>query len=273
VIVLGAGGGAMGTATTLALAEAGAAVVGVDISDERVAEIEKLVKGIGGTFSGVATDIRDTENLRHVVTKAVEAFGTIDGLANVAGGTFPGAWHRMDAYPDDVYEQQLAINLGYVVKACREIGSYMISSGKGGTIVNFSSTSAFASAPYHGVYGAAKAGVEALTRTLATEWGQFGIRVNCIRPCGVSGGARNLATAELDPRAGEALGRAISPPLRFEPMEINGVARGAAEIACAALFLLSDLAGFVSGHVLTVDGALTARSPHGDAEIFAPLQR
>jgi len=274
VVVLGAGGGSMGTATSLALAEAGATVVGVDISDERVAEIGELVRSIGGKFHGVTADVRVTEHLRDLVRNTVKDFGGIDGLANVAGGSSPGTWHRMDDYPDDAYEQQMALNLGYVVKACREVGRHMIERGHGGVIVNYSSTSAHASSPYHGVYGAAKAGVEALTRTLATEWGEYGIRVNCIRPCGVRGPSR-LAVDEQDPRAGTAHGaRVISSPLTVEHVPaVNGVAEGATEIASVALFLVSDLAHFVSGHVLTVDGAVTARSPHGDAGIFAPLSR
>jgi NAD(P)-dependent dehydrogenase (short-subunit alcohol dehydrogenase family) len=258
-IVVGAGGGNMGTATSLALAEAGATVVGIDLTDARVGEVAAEVEAIGGTFYGVVADITRQAAAEEIVATAVREFGGVDCLTNIVGGTQVGTYYTVDGYPDEVWASALDLNLGYVFRMCRAVGAHMRSRGAGGAIVNWASVSSVAAAPFHGAYGAAKAAVESLTQTMAVELGPAGVRVNCIAPSG-SVGPRNLATLATDPDArdpNEPLPTVVLPRVA-RPTDFAGV----------VLFLLSDLASWITGQVIVVDGGMTAQHPAGGPELW-----
>ena len=239
----------MGTATSLALAEAGAQVVAVDYVADRLEDTEARLAAIGASCVPLLADVTDRDAVNQVVQTAAAKTGRIDYLVNVAGGTQPGDSCRLEDYPEDLYDQVMALNLNYVLVAAREAAKYMIRQGSGGGIVNFSSVNALRAAPFHAAYGAAKAAVISLTRTMAVEWGQYGIRVNAIVP-------GNVAT----PR---------STPLRKGGYELsNPIPRLAnpEELASVVLVLLSDLTSMVTGQAWVIDGGMTAHSPAGRLE-------
>jgi NAD(P)-dependent dehydrogenase (short-subunit alcohol dehydrogenase family) len=134
----------------------------------------------------------------------------------------------------------------------------MIENGVRGSIVNWSSVSALDAAPYHGPYGAAKAGVAALTKTMAVEWGPLGIRVNAVAPGATRSGQMGT---RLDASAvGVTHQERWNPiPRKCEPEEI----------ASAMLFLISDLASGITGHLIAVDSGVMALSSLGDLDHWA----
>jgi len=247
-VVGGAGGGGIGTATALALAEAGARVVAVDIETDRVEETEMRIAEIGGRCVGVTADLRERDQCERVMARAVEAFGGVDHVANVAGGTAEHHWAPLLEQSDRNFEELMRGSLGYVFVLCQLAARDMVRRGRPGSMVNVASVSGLNSAPYHAHYGAAKAGLMSLTRTMAVEWGPHDIRVNALAPGAVKT-PRILARGgeELDAMAREQipLQRACTPE----------------DIAGGILFLLSDLAGSVTGHTLVVDGGAQAKFP------------
>lgn len=259
-LVVGAGGGNMGTATTLALAEAGATVVGVDLTPEAIDEVAAEVASIGGRFHGIAADVTDPAEVTRVIETALAEHGGIDCLTNIVGGTQVGTYHPIHAYPDDVWERVIALNLGYVFRMCRGVAAHMVARGRGGSIVNWASVSSHAAAPYHGAYGAAKAAVQSLTQTMAIELGPHDIRVNCMAPSG-SVGPRNLATLATDPDARD-------PTVPFPSVALPRVAR-ADEFAGVVLFLLSEQSSWITGQVITADGGMTAQHPTSGPELWS----
>lgn len=263
VVVFGAGGGGMGTATAVKAAGAGAGIVAFDITDDRVAETVKAITDAGGKAVGYTGDVRSADDLSAAVDLAGSEFGRLDGVVNLVGGTRlerksgternASTWVPFHEYPEDAYEDMFAVNLTYVYKSCTFAVRKMLEFGNGGSIVNFASVSAWNGAPFHGPYGAAKAGVMSLTQTVAVEMGRQGIRCNCIVPGSVPAPLSKAASANtfdaITERASlrSALGRRVDPT----------------EIAGAVLFFLSDLSGGVTGQLLPVDAGATAQSPLG----------
>ena len=254
VLVIGAGAGGMGTHTALALVEAGARVVAVDYLDERVRETEEQIAEVGGECVGITADVRDRTALKNAIAEAVAAVGQLDGLANVAGGTRPGDYFPVDKYPDDVYDEVMALNLSYVLVSSREVARHMIDRGIRGSIVSYSSIGALCS-PYRGPYSAAKEAVIALTRTMATEWGPVGIRVNAVAP----GMVRT-------PRIQALAGGVDDYAKVWVPL---GRMCESDEVAAAALFLLSDLSSVITGQTIVADGGASTRSTLGHLSRWA----
>jgi NAD(P)-dependent dehydrogenase (short-subunit alcohol dehydrogenase family) len=144
--------------------------------------------------------------------------------------------------PTDSFRETLNLNLEYVFRVCRDAARSWIKRDVPGSLVNVTSVSALTAAPYHGAYGAAKAGMAALTRTMAFEWGRYGIRANSVAPGAV-------ATERVVARAGTAAFTGGDGVI-FTTMD---------EIANTILFLLSDLASGISGQNIVVDSALSTK--------------
>lgn len=249
-LICGAGAGGVGTATSLALGAAGAIVAAVDRTAELVDQTRAQLTDMGARSIGIVADLREPEQVGAIVQRTLDELGRIDLVANIAGGTQPEDYLPLEDTPDDAYARTMALNLDYVFRVCRAAGKAMIASGAGGAIVNIASTSAFAAAPLHGPYGAAKRGVIALSQTMAVEWGEYGIRVNVVAP-----GATRTPRVER----GNFVERvSAGAPLR-RPVE-------ATDVAAAVLFLLSDQARGVTGQTIYVDAGVSARNPHGPFE-------
>ncbi|WP_432990458.1 SDR family NAD(P)-dependent oxidoreductase [Dactylosporangium sp. CA-233914] len=242
-VVAGAGRG-IGEAVALRLAEAGAAVAVVDSRADRAAGTVAAVRQAGGTAVPIIANLLDASQVDQIVPSATEQLGSVDILVNVAGGSWALAPYRLThEVTDEEWSLIQAMNLTYVFQLTRSALGEMVQSG-GGTIVHVGSIAGVLSSPLAAAYGAAKAGISSLTRTLAYEYGPFGIRVNCIAP-----GRINTPATAPEP------GQQQADFTGSIPLRRMGVP---AEIADAVAFLVSDLASYISGQTLLVDGGATA---------------
>jgi NAD(P)-dependent dehydrogenase (short-subunit alcohol dehydrogenase family) len=249
VLVAGAGG-AIGSIVSRRLAEAGATLVLVDNDASR---LDACVATMGETRAHVAevADVGDVDAVRALVDRAVARSGRLDGALCLVGGVHPGEFGPMIDNATTTYDTILDRNLRSAVVVHQCVAAAMAADGGGGSIVSVSAATGLASSPFHALYGAAKAALIALARTEAVEWGPLGIRVNTVAPGGVqtrpAADPEEMARSE---RAAVPLGRRAVPD----------------DIAGAALFLLSDLSSYITGHTLVLDGGALAKPAFFDAD-------
>jgi 3-oxoacyl-[acyl-carrier protein] reductase len=243
-LLVGGGGQGIGGHTSAALAGAGAAVAIADLSDEALAAGRALLPG-DARVELIRADVTREEDVDRMVDEALAKFGRLDFLVNIAGGTRGESWGPMLGKSSEQWDVTQMLNLKYCYLAGKRIAQHLIGAGRPGAIVNISSMSAF-SAPNHASYGAAKAGLIALTRSMALEWAPHGIRVNALSPGAID-------TPRTRSRTSDEMMRQYNAIL---PLGRKGRPE---EIANAVLFLVSDMASYISGHNLLVDGACTIK--------------
>jgi NAD(P)-dependent dehydrogenase (short-subunit alcohol dehydrogenase family) len=240
VAIVTGGGSGLGRAMAVELARLGAAVVVAGRRQEALDETARMIAGNGGRVHPQPTDVREPEAVDGLVAAAVEQFGRVDVLVNNAAGNFvvkaedltPNGWRAV-----------VGIVLDGSFLCSRAAGRRMIEQGEGGAILSVIASYAWTGGPGTVHSAAAKAGVLALTRTLAVEWAGRGIRVNCIcpGPTDTEGAGQALWPTEED-RARVAatvpLGRLATPE----------------EVAVWAAALCSPYAGYITGETLTIDG-------------------
>lgn len=252
VVVVGAGGGGIGTAICRHLGGAGAGVVAVDVDADKLRIATDQLAEAGIDHLGIVADGKDRDAVFAAVERASE-LGPLRGGVQAAGGMWPHQWAPF-ASPDPAFDDVMDLNLGVTVNTTRALGTRLIEQGTGGAIVHIATVSALNAMPYGAAYAAAKAAVLSLTRTLAVEWGRQDIRVNAVAP-------GSIAT----PKSASARkpGDTDGDDLLVIPMRRRGTAD---DIAAATLFLMSDLAGYVTGQVLAVDGGTSVRPTVNDAD-------
>jgi NAD(P)-dependent dehydrogenase (short-subunit alcohol dehydrogenase family) len=236
-------GGTSGIGRTLAigLAEAGADVVSTGRRLALVQEVSAEIARLGRRTLTIASDVADIESLERLRAECLDAFGKVDILLAVAGTTKKTPSLDMD---EADWHRVIETNLTGTLRACQVFGRHMIDR-QYGRIVTIGSLSSFVGLYQVAAYVASKAGVAGLTRALAVEWAPHNVTVNAIIP-GVF--RTDLNTALLDsPRGQEFLMR--TPMKRFGRQQ---------ELVGAAVFLASDAATFVTGHMLAVDGGFLA---------------
>jgi NAD(P)-dependent dehydrogenase (short-subunit alcohol dehydrogenase family) len=239
-IVTGAGSG-MGRAAARLFAAEGATVVCADRSGAQ----DDAAKEIGGGAIGVQVDVSDSAQVKAMVDAAVQHFGRLDVLFNNAG--FGGAYATLVETDEETFDRIVGTNLKGVYLGMHHAIPVMKAHG-GGSIINTVSAAALVGMRNLSVYGGAKGGVVAMSKSTALDFAADGIRVNCICP-GVTW--TGLAGAQSDtPPAG------VKPPIPA-PIPRWGLA---ADIANAALFLASDESSYVTGQSLAVDGGYTVGS-------------
>jgi NAD(P)-dependent dehydrogenase (short-subunit alcohol dehydrogenase family) len=240
-VVIGATSG-IGKAIALGLAEAGADVIPTgrraDLVKAAVAEIETL----GRRSLAIPADVSDDRSIRNLMDAVVERFGKVDILVNAAGITVRRPTVEVT---DSEWDRIIDTNLTGMLRACRAIGPHMIERGYG-RVINIGSLTSVVALQEVAAYGVSKAGVAALTKSLAVEWAPYGICVNAILP-GVFRTALNEGLLDGTERGRELLMR--TPMRRFGLPD---------ELAGAAVFLASEAASFVTGHLLAVDGGFLA---------------
>jgi NAD(P)-dependent dehydrogenase (short-subunit alcohol dehydrogenase family) len=198
----------------------------------------------------LAADITDPTALDQAVSKA-EDLGPLYGLVHVAGGISLAQWQPLLSTPPELFDDVLALNLRAALLTTQAVGRRLVERDRPGSIVHIASIAGLTSMPYAVSYGVAKAGMMALTRTAAVEWGRHGIRVNAVAP-GTVRTRKNVGDSTDPDRDSE---RAVIPLRRRALPD---------DVAGAVLWLLSDLAGFVSGQVVAVDGGSSARASYLD---------
>jgi 3-oxoacyl-[acyl-carrier protein] reductase len=237
-LVVGGGGGGIGTAVCQRLAQAGADVIAVSAVAEHVEATKTEVEAIGRRASAQVADVTDFDALRGAIDAGAAKLGHPDLVVNVVGGATPDHWHRLTEFPIESFDHLMTTNLRYAFIACQHVAKGLIEQSKPGAIVNISSISSKGQ-PLLSAYGAAKAGLDSLTRSMAMEWGRHGIRANTLAPGTINTPRSGRAPDEIDPLATN-----ITLQRRGRPDDIADV----------TLFLLSDLASYVSGQTIDVDG-------------------
>lgn len=231
--VTGAGSG-LGREIAIAYADAGARVVALDLDPDAAA----ATASERDLIEAGAADVRDAESVEHALPER------IDVLVNAAG---VGGWGDTLSYPDELWRRVLDTNLTGTFVCCRAAGRRMVAARRG-SIVNLASTLGLVGFPGTVAYVASKGGVVQLTRALAVEWAALGVRVNAIAPSTFETPLVRRSRRER-PKVYERL-LAATPIGRFgEQHEIIG----------PALFLASDAASMVTGHVLAADGGYLAQ--------------
>lgn len=237
-IVTGAARG-IGRAITEALCGAGAQVACVDVSADSLAKTICELREAGRIVEGYPCDVTNSQRVNEVVEQVVDKWGKLDILVNNAGITRDGMAVRMK---DDQWDAVLNINLKGTFLFTRAAARPMMKA-RHGRIVNMASVSGLMGNPGQANYSASKAGVIGLTRTIARELAARDITVNAVAP----GFIATEMTAALGKDVIDQISKQTPLGRLGEPQDV----------ADAVLFLASDAAGFITGHVLTVDGGLT----------------
>ncbi|WP_431988933.1 SDR family NAD(P)-dependent oxidoreductase [Streptomyces parvulus] len=244
-LVIGGGGTGIGRAVVRAYAAACASVVVADVDPRRATEAADELRSAGYLAHAISGDVRSLEQLDGMISGAAERLGGLDTLVTVVGGqvAFVPAvkLHEMD---DEDWDTVYDLNLRYVARAVRSVLRLFLEQGTGGTIVSIGSVTGFMAAPKQAGYGAAKAGLYSLARTVAAEYAADGIRMNL-----VAGGAISTGVNNADP--GQDWVPEI-PAGRYGSSE---------EMAAAAVYLASDEARYITGQQIVLDGGVSVRGP------------
>lgn len=238
-IVTGAARG-LGRAIAETLARCGAKVACVDVNEELLAQTVTAIGEAGGTAMAVACDVTNSQRVSAAIDEVVKAWGGLDILVNNAGITKDTLIMRMK---DDQWDAVININLRGTFLFTRAAARPLMKSQRG-RIVNIASVAGIMGNPGQANYSASKAGIIGLTRTVAKELAGRNITVNAVAP----GFIATEMTAVLTEEIKTEIKKQVPLGHMGDPQDI----------ADAVLFLVSPAAGFVTGHVLTVDGGLTA---------------
>jgi NAD(P)-dependent dehydrogenase (short-subunit alcohol dehydrogenase family) len=248
VIVTGAAGGGIGTSVTRVLAEEGATVLAVSRSKEKIDKNIAPLIAKGLAITPVLADVSSDQGVATVMEEARRAKGKLYGLVNVAGGAAGSTWMRATRVTRSDWRALFNQNLETMFFMSQAVAAELRATGLPGSIVSVSSISGMNSAPFHLAYGAAKAAIVAVTRTLAVELALDNIRVNAIAP-----------GTTLTPGAGAYID---DDAARDRQAIAMGRRAHADEQAGAILFFLSDLSSYITGQTVLVDGGLNLKWTH-----------
>jgi NAD(P)-dependent dehydrogenase (short-subunit alcohol dehydrogenase family) len=242
VAVVVGGTSGIGLALSLGLAEAGADVIASSRGQAAVDKTAKQIEAIGSKTLRLTADVGQRCSLVKLRDAAISTFGKVDVLVNCAGITGKGPTLN---FSEESWSEILDTNLNGTLRSCQVFGEHMLRR-KSGRIINIASLSTYLGLFEVAAYGASKAGVGSLTKTLAVEWSRLGVLVNAILP-GVFRTPLNASLLDDTPRGREFLART--------PMGRFGEVR---ELVGAAVYLASEAASFVTGSILVVDGGILA---------------
>jgi len=252
IVVSGAAGGGIGTSSTRMLAEAGATVIAVSRSQEKINKNIAPLMEKGLSIVPVVADISTDEGVAATMEQARRAKGTLYGCVNVAGGAAGSTWMRATRVTRSDWRALFNQNLETMFFLTQAVVAELRDKHLPGSIVSVSSISGMNSAPYHLAYGAAKSAIVAVTRTLGVELALDNIRVNAIAP-----------GTTITPGAGAYIEDNVERDRHAIAM---GRRAHADEQAGAILFFLSELSSYITGQTLLVDGGLNLKWTHLGAD-------
>ncbi len=241
VLITGAASG-LGRATALRFAAEGAAVVGLDLNEDGLAETVSLAAGAAGSISTRRCDISNRGEAHAAVAECVEAHGRLDVLVNVAGVLRQG--HAVDVTQAN-WDLVIGVNLGGTFWMCQAAIPHLIESK--GNIVNIASNTGLMGGAYTALYSASKSAVVGLTRSLAMEFIKTPVRINAVAPGGIS-----TPMAHGTDLPADADWKLIAPLMGFRAMSEPE------DIAAVILFVASPDAAAMHGSIVSADSGLTA---------------
>ena len=243
VVVTGAGRG-IGRVIAVDAFKSGARLA---IGSRTTGELETLkdaIESAGGECMMGSLDVTQVNSIRQFLDSVIEHYGRIDVLINNAGYN---KLAKIIDYDEELYDLIVDANLKNVFFCSQMAAKQMIAQGDGGAIVNISSQAGVVGAPERGPYSGAKGGVNNMTRTMAAEWAEHGIRVNVVAP-----------TVTRSPMAEQAMSdsQAFSDAVKTKNL-LRGDLAEPEEISAPVIFLASQAASMITGHTLVVDGGWT----------------
>lgn len=254
VVIVTGGGSGIGRCTAHELAALGAQVVITGRKIEKLEHVQNEIKEDSGKVHIIVCDNREEQQVKDMIAEVIEKFGRIDGLVNNAGGQFPSTLESISA---NGFDAVIRNNLHATFFLMREAYNQWMEKN-GGSIVNMTADM-WGGMPGMGHSGAARSGVDNLTKTASVEWGKSGVRVNAVAPGWI-------LSSGMDTYSG-VFAEVIIPSLSNNvPVQRMGTE---SEVSSAIVYLLSEAAGFVSGVTLRIDGAAsqgTRMYPLSDAK-------
>jgi 3-oxoacyl-[acyl-carrier protein] reductase len=248
-LVVGGGFG-MGRCAALLLGDLGAHVAVADMDLARARSVQAEVEQKDVRATALSGDVTRAAEAEAIVEQAAKFHGGLDVLINIVGMAH---WSLLLDLESKDWDQQLSLNLVQHLHVARAAARLMKAQGGGGRIAMVASVSGIYGAVNHGAYGVAKAGLMSLARTMAQEWAPFGIRVNTVSPDVIATPRVKEMFAKRGVTDVDEYARTRGVPLeRWGKPE---------EIAGPLVFLCSDLAGFITGQNLIVDGGNITRMP------------
>ena len=245
VALITGGGSGQGRAAAQLFAQHGAAVAVSDVNEEGNAETVALIEKDGGQGLAITADVSDPQDCDRMVAETVDRFGGLDILYNNAAVQMSG---RVVDCTEEQWDLTIATNLSAIFWACRAAIPHLRAGGHG-SIISTASVLGLIGSEGYAAYGAAKAGLVALTRQIATEHGPD-VRANCIAPGSIDTPRFRKVLVQF----GDA-DAFVSGLCKTIPMRRLGTAE---DVAGIALFLASDASAYLSGAVLPADGGLAA---------------
>lgn len=243
ILIVGGGGGGIGSAVTRRLADLGARLAIADIDSARASVAAAEAVTAGNTAAGFPVDVRDGAQLTQLVDDTVATLGGIDAVVTVVGGQVafvPSA--RLHEMRDEDWDTMYEINLRYVARLVRLVLPHFLAQGHG-VIVSVGSVTGFMGAPGQGAYGVMKAGLVSLARTVGAEYAADGIRMNVVAGGAISTPVANNDTADWVDEI--PMGRTGTPD----------------EVAAAVAYLCSPESRYMTGQQIVIDGGVSSRGP------------
>ena len=244
-IITGAGQG-NGRGISLAFAKEGASVVIAEIKPDTGAAVAEELRELGAEAISVVCDVANKDHIQNVVDETIKTFGQIDILVNNAqawsGYSVTHLGGKVEEIPTEWWDLSFETGVKATWRFCQAAFPYM--KGRGGKIINFTTTGVFKGTPLHLDYNANKAAARAFTMTVAKEWGPHGVNVNCLCPIA----ATPALMANLDQPEADVVRRAIAN------LPIGRLGDPEKDIGRAAVFLASEDSDFITGQTILVDG-------------------
>jgi NAD(P)-dependent dehydrogenase (short-subunit alcohol dehydrogenase family) len=251
VAMVTGGAGGIGQASARALAREGASVVVIDIDESGAAKVAEAIEASGGSASSLRVDLSSEEEVAGAVAAAVDRFGRIDILHNNAALTDSEFLSRDTLVTElsvEVWERTMAVNLRSQMLTCKHAIPEMVKTD-GGSIINMSSGASLSGDRTRTAYGVSKAGVNTLTKYVATGHGKQGVRVNTIVPGLI---LTDAVRAHLTEDMLKGLGRATLTPYVGQPDDV----------ADLVVFLASDESRYITGQMVAIDGGMSVHAGH-----------
>ncbi len=240
VALVTGGGRGIGRAIALALAEAGADVCVTARTERQIQETAEMIRGMGRSALPVSADATDAAAVASIVNKTIRELGGLNILINNAGIALT---KPLLDFSETDYDQVMAINMKSMFHFTKAVGAHLISQ-RSGCVVNITSVGAFVAAANQAIYHASKAAVAHFTKAMAIEWARYNIRVNAVAPGWINTGMISDLIEDQEK---------LTQYLKAIPLRRLGEPE---EIAPLVAFLCSDLAAYMTGSVVVIDGGL-----------------